>query len=236
MNRTNIALASRDDLRTLQQFSLIELLVVMAIIALMVAILFPALARARQTAHSIACKSNLKQVGMALHYYGDDNDMWVPSSYFAASTQTWMDKLDVYLKTARHQRGVLCCPAQKGLFYPLDKDYVISNYACNASAMHTDNLSTNVRIQLVKLNFSGISQIMAVADGGSRPDEVDRTYWWFRHNDPDFARLGWPHPSSTSNFVFFDGHVDSTKKFLTYQERPLGWKWNQHDLTEPCSF
>jgi prepilin-type N-terminal cleavage/methylation domain-containing protein len=53
-------------------FTLIELLVVVAIIALLLSILLPALSRARDGAKSTVCMSNLRELGQALHYYGQD--------------------------------------------------------------------------------------------------------------------------------------------------------------------
>ena len=63
-------------------FTLIELLVVVAIIAVLVAILLPSLTRARDAARQVACMSNLKQIGVALVSYQDDNDGW-PPRYFS---------------------------------------------------------------------------------------------------------------------------------------------------------
>ncbi len=55
-------------------FTLVELLVVIAIIALLMAILMPALRRVKMQAEEIACRSNLKQVGLIIYLYLDDSD------------------------------------------------------------------------------------------------------------------------------------------------------------------
>ncbi len=59
-------------------FTLIELLVVVAIIALLIAILLPSLARAREMARRSVCSSNLRQIGLALNTYAQDNEDTFP--------------------------------------------------------------------------------------------------------------------------------------------------------------
>jgi len=77
----------------LRAFTLIELLVVISIIALLVAVLLPALGAARQAAFDAGCRSNMRQQGTLFAAYAADNDSYLPKAKDTALYNSWAAKL-----------------------------------------------------------------------------------------------------------------------------------------------
>lgn len=90
-------------------FTLIEMLLVISIIALLVAMLMPTLAKARQTTHRTICSTKLHNMAMANHAYMINNrNTFPPHRYADMNAKTnWYNLLEVYGNTPDNSR----CPA-----------------------------------------------------------------------------------------------------------------------------
>lgn len=80
-------------MRAREKFTLIELFVVVAIIAILAAMLLPALNSAREKGQSIRCINNLKQLGTGFSMYQNDYDDYFPRSYNSGGSLTWYQRI-----------------------------------------------------------------------------------------------------------------------------------------------
>lgn len=88
MNRHKL-IPSRWNARRTSGFTLVELLVVIGIIALLIAMLLPALAKVKRQANDVACKSNLRQIGLWAMQYAQDWGGILPTSYIGGDGFTY---------------------------------------------------------------------------------------------------------------------------------------------------
>ncbi|MCX5647063.1 MAG: type II secretion system protein [Phycisphaerae bacterium] len=94
-------------MRKSKGFTLIELLVVIAIIALLMAILMPALARVKNQARTIGCRSNLRQWNLYFSLFTEDNKGMFEAGTGDGHTNHWMNALRPYY---RNDHKMCCCP------------------------------------------------------------------------------------------------------------------------------
>lgn len=113
-----------------KEFTLIELLVVITIIAILAALLLPALKKAKDSSKQSVCMSNQKQIGTAMLLYAQDHDGWCAQSRADASGGvTWMMLMvPEYLPRGKvwENSRVIECPSG----YPIT-EYWQSGYGLN---------------------------------------------------------------------------------------------------------
>ena len=117
-------------MKTKKRFSLIELLVTIAVIAILAGLLLPALNSARQKAKAISCVSNLKQSALNISLYSSDNDHTMMMNDTSSHWLSWAGYLAFtgYVKTT--DTTVFCPsapprpPCRERFQYQLDRPLV----------------------------------------------------------------------------------------------------------------
>jgi prepilin-type N-terminal cleavage/methylation domain-containing protein/prepilin-type processing-associated H-X9-DG protein len=202
-------------------FTLIELLVVISIIALLIAILLPALQGARSTARRVMCLANQRQIGMGLMRYDDANRGLPPVYYKTASyndvpvsamgplprTSTPGDRLTWinFLWVTRTMSDAEC----EMFFDPASTADKRNNHKSYAAPMRIWGEKNDGHDFHDRVSFS------TMKSPSSHVVMTDAKNWYTQHANTTSWKLIYPSPGnnmdwkrhiSSTNVIFFDGH------------------------------
>jgi prepilin-type N-terminal cleavage/methylation domain-containing protein/prepilin-type processing-associated H-X9-DG protein len=185
-------------------FTLIELLVVIAIIAILMGLLFPALAAIRQKAKLVQCMNNMRQIGAAAMTATTDNNCQMIGWYNYNTGNYWWQTLEPYMAMSgtdpsMFQQSVFRCPADTN-FDPTNVPQTIS-YAWNYLVLGRSNTDSAPLNLLSFANFTKPSETLMLTDSSS---PVSWGYIDIYGHSPDPIRHG-----GKTNALFLDGHVET---------------------------
>jgi prepilin-type N-terminal cleavage/methylation domain-containing protein/prepilin-type processing-associated H-X9-DG protein len=109
-------------------FTLVELLVVLAVIALLISVRLPALARATDQTKRSQCASNLKQFALAMHIFANDNNDGLPTSSSAYWAWDVPGDVGTFVESTGSPWTVMYCPGTSPRFSDAD-NWNLYNYA-----------------------------------------------------------------------------------------------------------
>lgn len=215
----------------LLDFTLIELLIVIAIISILASMLLPALRKARESALQTICAGKIKQLGQAAHMYAGDFKGYGPKSISCANYLFIYSLLGQYVNVSQeHDTGkslqkvapdIAFC--SKGGRYGTKTNYDPSgnvNYSYGMNAFLQGNYAAEFK--RVKNPSSRMLMGTMGIDGWSGSTSAGGTDPYMREH------LAFRHEKK-GNFCFFDGHVDGVK-FLDVPELYLTATQDPHDF------
>lgn len=216
-------------------FTLIELLVVIAIIGLLAALLFPAISAGLERGKRTACRSNLKQIGLAMMVFASDNNGWFPLAegtdyrkpYTSSGTlgNQWpLTRVvrEMYNKDVLKDLRIWVCPSDKAegpnnsLKVKVAENIDSFNSYGNASYMYVAGLND-------KMDISSPSRAVVLLDESLQRERGDRT----PGNMPNIGPLD-NHGDVFRNVLHFDGSVlsiegEGVSNELIFPEGDTAW-------------
>lgn len=226
-------------------FTLVELLVVIAIVAILAALLLPALSRAKDSAKSAACKSNLRQIGIALNLYTQESSHYPPSFYRDTTinqfiTYGWPAYL---LEHVSSNTAVFRCPARGlefawpdapsrlGYPFPFNIDPSTTRFSYGYNSRGTATIgnanSLGLEVDVPANRVANPADMIAIGDsnGDGKQDGLISFVRPFATSPVPFAP-GDLHKRG-ANIVFCDGHVEWQKqaKWIELTEA-VARRWN----------
>jgi prepilin-type N-terminal cleavage/methylation domain-containing protein/prepilin-type processing-associated H-X9-DG protein len=208
-------------------FTLIELLVVVAIIIIIVALAVPAFTRALESAKATKDMSNLRQIGMAIQTYLNDNDQILPASAIWPGTSTTPVLYQKYIAT----RKVFQSPFDKRT--PAESDTAPVSYSINHNMYF--KLGTNPNVLKI---VSPSSTFLMAPNYPNAPGDPAKVVSWGASNTtnaPDLPVGGMGETTGTHNsgrkinVLFCDWHTETVTFDSSATPAPGSFK----DATSP---
>ena len=182
-------------------FTLVELLVVIAVIAILASLLLPALATAKKRARATQCINNLKQVGAGTQMYAHDNEGILQLDPLVPGTESWASIL--FTNVGLSQREMFLCPSYKPFLWENWLNvYGIRRDAPVECARGPNGIFFRVDCVNNPTEYLLVGDTTSQAQGGF----TARQYYRFSLNSP--LRMVHARHFRRANGLFLDGHVE----------------------------